>query len=145
MFRSRRPTRFHVTGGNAGTLSDCAAKRDFADIDPALVLDKVARLPLSSWADKANPGMQHSGPTAQDFRAAFLRGDDDARPIATVAANGVALAAIQGVNAKVEERGERIAVLQSQLARQQGELAELRRAVELLVARGAPELLVVRR
>jgi hypothetical protein len=42
---------------------------------------------------------------AQDFKAAFGLGVDD-KTIATVDADGVALAAIQGLNAKVE-RGTR--------------------------------------
>ena len=41
------------------------------------------------------------GPVAQDFRAAFGLGADDVS-IATVDESGVALAAIQGLNQKVE-------------------------------------------
>jgi Skp family chaperone for outer membrane proteins len=41
------------------------------------------------------------GPMAQDFHAAFGLGSDD-KHIATVDADGVALAAIQGLNQKVE-------------------------------------------
>jgi hypothetical protein len=41
------------------------------------------------------------GPVAQDFRAAFGLGDSD-KTITTVDADGVALAAIQGLNQKLE-------------------------------------------
>ena len=91
----------YVTGGAVAPLSDRASKQDFAAIDPAAVLDKVTRLPLSAWAYRMNPTARHIGPNAQDFRAAFDLGDDD-KSIATVDADGVALAAIQGLNAKVE-------------------------------------------
>jgi hypothetical protein len=57
---------------------------------------------------------------AQDFRAAFGLGSDD-KIITKVDVNGVALAAIQGLNAKLEAR----------VAEQARELADLRRTVEL--------------
>jgi hypothetical protein len=50
---------------------------------------------------------RHIGPMAQDFHAAFgLDGTDD-KHIATVDADGAALAAIQGLNAKVEVRSQK--------------------------------------
>ena len=58
------------------------------------------------------------GPMAQDFRAAFGLGETE-KGISTIDADGVALAAIQGLNAKVDER----------VAEQQREIADLRRMV----------------
>ena len=46
--------------------------------------------------------MRHLGPVAQDFRAAFGLGRNDTT-ITTVDADGVALAAIQGLNQKLIE------------------------------------------
>lgn len=46
--------------------------------------------------------MDHIGPMAQDFNAAFQLGESD-RAITTVDADGVALAAIQGLNQKLEQ------------------------------------------
>lgn len=77
-------------------------------------------MPVGKWSYKGNPAVRHIGPTSQDFHAAFDVGDDDARSIATVDADGVALAAIQGFNAKVESQAR--------------EIAELKRMVEALVA-----------
>lgn len=133
----------YVTNGTVGILSDRAAKQDFAAVDTALVLDKVAQLPLSSWVYKANPGVRHLGPTAQDFHAAFTLGDVDGRTIATVDVDGVALAAIQGLNAKLElelssERAARLAQAR-ELETQRAELSELRRTMEILLSRTAPE------
>lgn len=87
--------------------SDRNAKRDFSTVDPREVLAKVAALPLSEWQYKAAPGQAHLGPMAQDFHAAFgLNGSDD-KHIATVDEGGVALAAIQGLNEKVEDGSRR--------------------------------------
>ena len=71
-------------------------------MDAVAVLAKVAALPVRSWVYKAQPGETHIGPMAQDFHAAFgLNGTDD-KHITTVDEGGVALAAIQGLNQKVE-------------------------------------------
>ena len=55
------------------------------------------------------------GPTAQDFRAAFGLGADG-RHLAPVDTNGVALAAIQGLNQLVEEKDAQIASLEERIA-----------------------------
>ena len=49
---------------------------------------------LTQWRFKDFPSAIHLGPMAQDFRAAFGLGLDD-KSIATVDADGVALAAIK--------------------------------------------------
>jgi hypothetical protein len=85
-----------------GTTSDRDAKENLQPVKPRQVLEKVAALLLSQWTFKAAPGEQHLGPMAQDFRAAFGLGADE-RHIATVDADGVALAAIQGLNQKLQE------------------------------------------
>ena len=92
----------YVNGAIALT-SDRNAKENFAPVSPREVLDKVAALPISRWNFKEDKASEHLGPMAQDFYAAFNVGPDD-KHIATVDADGVALAAIQGLNQKVEER-----------------------------------------
>lgn len=96
------------------TTSDRNAKENFAPVDPQEVLEKVAALPISQWSFKDLTGTRHLGPMAQDFRAAFGLGSDD-KHIATVDADGVALAAIQGLNQKVEERDRRVRELEQRL------------------------------
>jgi hypothetical protein len=97
--------KLHVAGGVSATVfvttSDREAKQDFAEVSPQEMLQKVTALPIRRWEFKETPGVAHVGPTAQDFKAAFGLGDTD-RGIATVDADGVALAAIQGLNEKVE-------------------------------------------
>jgi len=84
--------------------SDRNSKEDFAAINPRTVLEKVSALAITEWKYKAEAdGTEHIGPMAQDFHAAFgLNGEDD-KHISTVDEGGVALAAIQGLNQKLEE------------------------------------------
>jgi len=107
-------------GGSWTTLSDRNAKDGLTAIDPRNVLAKVGAMPGYTWRYKTEVSRAlHMGPTAQDFRAAFGLGDND-KTITTVDEGGVALAAIQGLNAKVEEQA-------STIGGQQREIAELRR------------------
>jgi hypothetical protein len=74
------------------------------------VLEKIVAMPIGSWSYKSQPGEKHIGPMAQDFHAAFGLGDSD-RAISTVDEGGVALAAIQGLNQKLEQKETEIAEL----------------------------------
>src|SRR5262249_24913712 len=103
-------------GSSWVNASDRNLKQDFAAVDPVDVLAKVAALPVQSWDYKAQPGEKHIGPVAQDFHAAFgLNGEDD-RHIATVDESSVALAAIQGLNQKLEQQQAENAELKRRLA-----------------------------
>ncbi|HTV43318.1 MAG TPA: tail fiber domain-containing protein [Candidatus Sulfotelmatobacter sp.] len=84
------------------TTSDRNLKEKLAPINSNNILAQVVNLPISSWSFKADAQTRHIGPMAQDFYAAFDVGTDD-RHIATVDEDGVALAAIQGLNQKLEE------------------------------------------
>jgi len=86
------------------------------------VLQRVIALPVSQWSYKAeDPKVRHLGPMAQDFYAAFKLGQDD-KHIGTVDEEGVALAAIQGLNPKLEE----------ELKQKDAEIAGLKADVEQL-------------
>jgi len=109
-----------TTVGPVNPPSDRHTKQDFSPVDPQEMLAKVAALPIQGWAYKNSPDTRHIGPVAQDFHAAFqLNGDDD-KHISTVDADGVALAAIQGLNQKLEKK----------LKAHETEIAELKRALE---------------
>ena len=86
--------------------SDRNLKENFAPVNTKAVLEKVTALPLTRWNYKDDPGTAHLGPVAQDFKAGFGLGADDTS-IATVDADGVALAAIQGLNQKLTEELKR--------------------------------------
>ena len=86
-----------------GAASDKNRKTDFKEVDARSVLDKLAALPVREWRyTNESAGVKHLGPVAQDFQAAFGLGTDD-KTIGTVDADGVALAAIQGLNQKLRE------------------------------------------
>ncbi len=96
------------------TSSDRNAKENFQSIAPRDVLDRVSRLPISRWNYKVDKRSEHIGPMAQDFHAAFKVGMDD-KHIATVDEEGVALAAIQGLNEKLNEKDAEIESLKQRL------------------------------
>ena len=89
--------------GSWSSLSDRNAKENFASVDAQSVLQEVAAMPLTTWNYKTqDKTIRHIGPMAQDFHTAFAVGEDD-RHITEVDEGGVALAAIQGLNQKLEE------------------------------------------
>jgi hypothetical protein len=114
----------------AGTLiqaSDVNVKSDIEPADTGAVLNALADLPIATWQYNADPGAVHLGPTAQDFAAAFGLGDTTTG-IASVDADGVALAAIQALAAENDQ-------LRADSDAMRAEVAELRAMVDLLVAK----------
>lgn len=107
--------RLAAGSGTWTSLSDRAMKADLEPVDARDALAKVAALPLSEWSYTTQPGVRHLGPMAQDFRAAFGLGASETG-IDGVDADGVALAAIQGLARELEERDARIAALEARLA-----------------------------
>jgi len=92
--------------------SDRNAKADVENVNPGDILAKLVDLPISTWAYTGDPTTRHIGPMAQDFYTAFAVGSSD-KHIATVDADGVALAAIQRINQLVEQQRARIAELEA--------------------------------
>jgi len=107
----------HLTVGGSWTNgSDRNQKENFASVDGRHVLAQLAEMPVQTWNYKAEePSVRRIGPTAQDFYAAFGLGEDDLH-ISTVDANGVALAAIQGLHQIVQEKDAEITELKTRLA-----------------------------
>jgi hypothetical protein len=121
--------------GTFVSASDRNRKERIAAVDPEAVLEKVASLPIAEWSYTEDPSARHVGPMAQDFHAAFALGGDD-RHIAMVDADGVALAAIQGLNRKVAAQASDLKERDQRIGRLESELAELRRLVlEVAAAR----------
>jgi hypothetical protein len=104
-------------------ISDRNAKKNFKPLDSEAVLEKLARVPVQRWNYRweSDDAVAHLGPMAQDFKAAFYPGRDDTS-ITTQEIDGVALAAIQGLNQK----------LQQELSRRDAENADLKRRLEAL-------------
>lgn len=104
------------TAGAINPPSDRNVKRDFQSVDTRSVLEKLIAIPIQTWHYTNDHRARHLGPVAQDFHTAFGLGSDD-KHIATVDADGVALAAIQGLNQKVENLKAENAELKERLAR----------------------------
>jgi hypothetical protein len=121
-----------VVGGCDGCTaapSDRALKANITAVNPRSVLDRLAALPIGEWSYKSDePSTRHLGPMAQDFRAAFQLGADD-KHIDLIDANGVTMAAIQGLYQQNQELAAEVRQLRAQMARQQAQLNQVRRAV----------------
>ena len=99
------------------------------------VLETLARVPVQQWHYNWEDASTapHIGPMAQDFKAAFYPGRDD-KTITTLEADGVALAAIQGLNQKLTEA----------LRHRDAEIASLKQAVAelkelVILSKAVPE------
>jgi hypothetical protein len=107
----------HLTTGGVWTnASDQEAKENFAPVDGQDVLARLAAMPIQTWNYKAeDPAVRRMGPTAQDFYTAFGLGEGE-RHISTLDADGVALAAIQGLYEQVQALQAENADLEARVA-----------------------------
>jgi hypothetical protein len=105
--------------GAWGSLSDRNAKRNITPVNTQKVLEQVVALPVNTWSYKSqDASILHMGPMAQDFSAAFGLGVDE-RYIGSLDADGVALAAIQGLYKLNQEQAEKIQTLEEKLAQKE--------------------------
>lgn len=111
-------------------------------VDPEAVLAQVAALDVRRWrAGEDEPeDVEHLGPSAEEFYDAFGVGGDPEQ-IAAGDADGVALAAIQGMAAQLEEQRElierqnrRIEDQRAAIEAQRDDLESLRESVESIVS-----------
>jgi hypothetical protein len=86
--------------------SDRALKEGFEPVNIQSVLERVAGLPISEWNYKGYP-QRHIGVMAQDFHAVFPF-NESTTTLNEIDLHGVALAAIQGLNQKVQEQAAAI-------------------------------------
>jgi hypothetical protein len=106
-----------VYGKSFNATSDRNLQENFKPVDNQAVLAKVASLPVTEWnyiTDSS--GVRHIGPMAQDFQDAFKLSADD-KHISVVDEGGVALAAIQGLNEKLNEKDAEIQKLKEKAAK----------------------------
>lgn len=113
--------------------SDRNLKANFSSVNPRTILDQLSTIPIQMWNYKSEPAtVRHLGAMAQDFRAAFGLGESD-RTLNTVDAQGVTMAAIQGLYQLVKEKDaqlERQIRLNEEQSRQLGELQTRLRRIE---------------
>jgi hypothetical protein len=91
------------------TISDRNAKKNFRPVNSEAILEKLATIPIEQWNYKweKDTDVPNIGPMAQDFKSAFYPGRDE-KGISTLEFDGVELAAIQGLNRKLEETQQAI-------------------------------------
>jgi hypothetical protein len=144
-FRASGGYRLFTGGGTAGAqlapgatawsiLSDRNSKKNFQSVDAVAVLDKLAAIPIQQWNYKweKNTDVPNIGPMAQDFKAAFYPGRDD-KSITTLEFDGVELAAIQGLNQKLQEELKSQDAENTDLKQQNDSLAERLNELEATV------------
>jgi len=111
------------------SVSDVNMKEHFRDLDGEDVLAKLARMPIREWSYKSqDASIRHAGPTAQDFHDAFGLGEDRLR-ISTIDADGVALRAVQALEARTRMTDDALARENADL---KAELLALRERLERL-------------
>ncbi len=116
-------------GGSWSSLSDRNVKANFAPIDGQQILAQVLAMPVTTWNYKSQAAsIRHIGPMAQDFHAAFQVGEDD-KHITEIDEGGVAFAAIQGLNQKLENNVEQ---LHAQLKNKDAQIAAQQKQIEAL-------------
>lgn len=106
------------------------------------MLEKFVKLPISEWSYKTQePSIRHIGPMAQDFYSAFGLGEDKRR-IGSMDADGVLMAAIQGLNAKLNDKENenvrmkhQILQLQQRHGEKDRQIAEMSKRQEEMEAR----------
>jgi hypothetical protein len=98
-------------------VSDRNAKKNFQSVDTVAVLETLAAIPIERWNYQweKDSDVPHLGPMAQDFKGAFYPGRDD-KTISMLEFDGVALAAIQGLNQKLDEKDSEIQTLKQSVA-----------------------------
>ncbi|MFY8350429.1 tail fiber domain-containing protein [Pseudoalteromonas sp. SSM20] len=97
-----------------GTLSQGSnfhSKENIKSVNVDVLLEKLLKLPISSWNYKTDDdSVVHIGPMAQEFFAQFGLGQDD-KTISSLDTAGVAIASIQALNKKLEQKGKEISEL----------------------------------
>lgn len=117
--------------GNGGTWTNDAKKSGKINVTPIRgsdILGKLEALPINRWSFKDDPaGARHIGPTGEDFHAAFGLGDGD-QAIATVDAEGIALAAIKElyrITQELQAKSARFEAMEIELANLQAQVTVL--------------------
>jgi Chaperone of endosialidase len=116
------------------TISDRNAKKNITGVDGGAVLETLASVPVQRWNYKweSDDSTPHIGPMAQDFKQAFYPGRDD-KSINTLEFDGVELAAIQGLNQKLEKTLKAKDTEIENLKQQNGSLAQRLSTLERIV------------
>jgi hypothetical protein len=101
-------------------------------VDAQKLLARLAQMPITIWRAQ-NTSTYHVGPMAEDFnRLVEGLGGENTEYLNSLDADGVALAAIQGLYQLVQEQAGQIEELERDKANLQAELDDLRLRIEAL-------------
>jgi hypothetical protein len=109
-------------------------------VDYLAVLDKLDKVPVEQWNYKweKDGDVPNIGPMAQDFKQAFYPGRND-KGITTLEFDGIELAAIKGLNTKLEvtektlrKKDARFQEQETELRNQSAEIADLKSRLDTL-------------
>lgn len=113
-----------VRGTQFISTSSREVKTAFEAVEPQEILTKVAALPVSAWRYVwEDASTRHVGPVAEDFQR--LLGLGDGKTIGTVDADGVLLAAVQGLKQLVDETRAAMAAKDAEISALASEIADL--------------------
>jgi hypothetical protein len=112
-----------TVAGTVNGVSDRNAKTAIVALNGAEVLTKLTALPVSQWAYKKEPAVNHIGPMAQDFYGAFGLGADDTH-LAPGDLAGVAVIGVKALHKMIEVREATIATHEAKLVEQESKIAE---------------------
>jgi len=100
--------------GCGGCVSDRNLKHDLEPVDPEAVLERMSRMPITTWSYKSDdPSVRHMGMMAQDFYGEFGLGSTD-KAFNPIDAHGVEMAAIQALYQRMQEQETRIERLEQE-------------------------------
>jgi hypothetical protein len=120
----------------SGVLTEASSlhrKANRRPVDGEAVLATLADLPVETWNYRTDdPAIRHMGPMAQHFYAAFGLGIGEEH-LAPLDANGVALASVQALLARVEAADRQIEALETENETLRARLARLEHLVQHLV------------
>ncbi len=115
-------------GGSAwNAVSNRALKENFAPVDTRRLLARLAQIEITTWNYRSQePAIRHIGPMADEFNALVDGlGGEGKDYINSLDADGVALAAIQGLYGLVQEKDAEIAAMEAEIADLRAENAKL--------------------
>lgn len=119
-------------GSSWNAVSNRERKENLAPVNVQELVARLAEVPITTWNySSQDAAIRHIGPMAEDFNALIdgLGGEGEDY-INTLDADGVALAAIQGLYQLVQEQEGQIAALQQQNADLEARLAALEVAMQ---------------
>jgi hypothetical protein len=128
-------------GSSWNVVSDRQRKENLMPVDTQELLARLIEIPITTWNYQAqDPSIRHVGPMAQDFNTLLPGlGGEGEEYINTLDANGVALAAIQGLHAKNQALEAEVSMLKTKNATLKKDLNNLEARVTALERAGTPQ------